>query len=195
MKNILFAICILFVSLSFTIENGKLSGVVTYKDSYVSSNQADAGSVIYAINAADVESTQYEGVTMVIDRFQIIKSEYFLSINNTIDPVSNKKVQDKFDAEANFTFKYINGFKQLPGIVKATTNSKGQYTLNLKPGKYYILVVSGSVKSNNIAESKGNIDYGTMDIKSAEKTLLDVNFEKNEMIWIKLITRRQVPGC
>ena len=195
MKNILFGVFVLIVTLSCIIENGKLSGVVTYKDSYMSSNQADMGSVIYAINEADIKSTEYNDISSVIENFQINKSEYFLSINNTIDPDRIKKAHDNFDAVSNFACKYISGFKKLPTIVKTSTNGTGNYSLNLRPGKYYILVISGSVKSNNIAEFKGNIDYRIVDIKSTGETLLDINFEKHEMIWIKLITRRQLEGC
>jgi len=195
MKKILFGIIILIVAMSFTTENGKLSGVVTYRDAYRLSNQADAGCEIYAISEADLKSTQYNNITGVIENFQLNKSEYSLSINNTIDPVRIKQVQDIFDTLSNFACKYISGFKQLPTIARVATNVTGKYTLSLRPGKYYILLVSGSVKSNNIAEFKGNIDCKIVDIKSAGETFLDVNFQKQEMIWIKLMTRRQLNGC
>jgi hypothetical protein len=202
MKNILFGIFILFVTLSFTIENGKvpgengtLSGVVTYKDSYLSPNQADAGCEIYAIPEADVKSTQYDELTRVIENFQRNKSEYFLSIYSTIDPVRIEKVKDDFDAASNLAFNYINGLRQLTPIVKAVTNGTGKYALNLRPGKYYILFISGSVKSNSIAESRGKIDYKVVDIKSAAEDFLDVNFEKTENTLIMLITGLQRQGC
>jgi len=202
MKNILFGILILIATASFTtgngklsVENGKLSGVVTTRDSYELTNQTDAGSEIYAINEADARSSGYNDITKVIESFQINKSGYSLSVYNTIDPVIIKKAQDNFDAVSNFTCKYLNGFRQLPAIVRAATNGAGKFTLSLNPGKYYILVVSGSVKSNNIAEFKGNIDYKTVDIKPSGEAFLDVNFDKHEMMWIKLITSRQQQGC
>jgi hypothetical protein len=202
MRNVLFAILTLSITLSCTFENGnlsgedgKLSGIVTYKDTYESSCLADAGSEIYAINEADVRSTQYDDIANVIENFQIFKSEYTVSINNTIDPDRIKKAQDNFDITSDFTSKYITGFKQLPQIVRAKTNGAGKYTLSLRPGKYYILIVSGSVKSNNAAEFTGNVDYRIEDIRSAKETSVNVNFEKNERTWIKLILRRQLPGC
>ena len=202
MKNILFGIFILSITLSCTKENGKvsgedgkLSGIVTYKDSYGSSNQANVGCEIYAINEAAVKSTHYDNITMVIGSFQINKSEYSLSIYNTIDPDRIKKLQDNFDTVSDSASKYISGFKQLPAIVRASTNGTGNYTLSLRPGKYFILFVSGSVRSNNIAEFKGNIDSEIVDIKSAGETFLDVNFEKHENIMMMLITRRQLEGC
>jgi hypothetical protein len=195
MKNIFFGSIILLVTVSWTIENGKLSGVVKYKDSYGSSNQADAGSEIYAINEADLKSSQYENIAIVLERFQINKSGYSLATNNTIDPVRIKKAQDFFDTVSNSANKYIRGFKQLPAIIKASTNGTGNYTLSLKPGRYFILVISGSVKSNNIVELKGNIDYKIVDIKSAGETFLDFNFVKHELMWIKIVTPRQPEGC
>jgi hypothetical protein len=195
MKTILYIMFILSVTLFSTTENGKLCGIVTYKDSYESSKRPDAGAEIYAINETDVISTQYDRITGVIENFQISKSGYSLSVNSTIDPDRIKKVQENFDNAAKYTGEYISEFKQLPSVVRAVTNGKGNYTLNLKPGKYYILIVSGSVKSNNISELRGNIDYKIVDVRSAGETSLDVNFVKHEMTWIKLITFRQQPGC
>ena len=203
MKNILFGILILSATLAFTNgkgklsgEKGKLSGTVTYKDYYELSNQADAGSEIYAINEADVKSTQFGDLSNVIESFQTNKAYYSLARYNTLDIARIIKLQDDFDTASKFAFNYIRGFKNLPTIVKASTNGKGNYTLNLKPGKYYILVISGNVKSNNLLEAKGNIDYKIVNIKSSgETTLMDVNFEKSENLMIMLLTARQREGC
>ena len=195
MKNLLLYTAILIVTLSFTIENGRLSGVVTYRNPNGPANQADLGSEIYAINEADLRSTQYDDIINVVGNFQRNKSQYSLVEYNTIDPVRIKKNQDNFDALSTFACKYINGFKQLPAIVRAATNETGKYTLLLRPGKYYILFVSGSVKSNNIAEINGNIELETVDVKTAGETFLDEEYEKKERIWIKLITSWQPDGC
>jgi hypothetical protein len=195
MKNILFSIFILGLTLSCAIENVKLTGVVTYKDSFGSSSKSDAGSEIYAISEADIGSTQYKDITTVIENFRRNKEIYSLSLYNTVDPGKSKKAQDFFDTLSNSANKYISGFKQLPGVVKTSTNGTGNYTLNLKPGKYYVLVISGNVTSNNRAEFKGKIDYKIVDIKSAGETFLDVNFEKNENPLIMFVTGWQLQGC
>jgi hypothetical protein len=195
MKNILFSILLLVVTLSCTIENVKLTGSVTYKDKFGSSYNADPGSEIYAINEADIGSTQYKDITTVIENFRRNKEFYSLSLYNTIDPGKSKKVQDNFDTLSDFAFRYISGFKKLPAVVRAVANGTGNYTLNLRPGRYYILVVSGSVKSNNIAESKGNIEYKSVDVKSAGESFLNFNFEKHENSVILLMTGWQMQGC
>jgi len=195
MKTLLFGIIILIVTLSFTVESGKLSGLVTHGDSYGLANQADAGCEIYAISEADLKSTQYVDIANVIGNFQRNKSQYSVSVYNTIDPVRIKNIQDSFDALSNFAFKYISGFKKVPAIVKTVTNGTGKYTIALKPGKYFILVISGSLKSNNIVEYKGNVDIKITDVKASGESFLDFNFEKQEMIWIKLITSGQINGC
>jgi hypothetical protein len=195
MKNILFSILILSTTLSFRTENGKLSGIVTYKDYYELSNHADVGSEIYAINEADIKSTQYGDFSNVIERFQNNKSAYSLARYNTLDISRIIKLQDNFDTASKFVFNYISGFKKLPAIVKASANGKGNYTLSLRPGKYYILIISGILKSNNIVESKGNIEAKIVDIKSAGETFQDINFEKSENIMIMLITAWQRQGC
>ncbi|MEI7980231.1 MAG: hypothetical protein WCI71_01170 [Bacteroidota bacterium] len=198
MKKIL--ICIfLGVSLSFTIENGKqpsengkLSGVVTFKEVYASEKQADPGAEIYAVNETDIRSTQYDAIESVMGNFQFSKFNYFLSINTVIDPRKIKKTQDDFEVASDLAFKYINGFMHIPGIVRAAANATGKYTLKLKSGKYYILVISGSVKSSNIAESTGNIDFKIAEVKSAGETFLDINFIKHE----RIISFSLVPaGC
>lgn len=202
MKNLLFGILLLIVTLSSSNEHGipagdqgKLTGAVTYKDYFESSNQADPGCEIYAVPAADLESTRYEDISMVLDNFQRSKSGYSLSVYNTMDPVRLENARENFDAVSDLTGKYLTGFKQLPTVVRAATNGTGNYTLNLQPGKYYILVVSGSIKSDNIAESHGNIAYKTVDIKSAGETFLNFNFEKSENMLIMQISRWQPQGC
>jgi hypothetical protein len=123
------------------------------------------------------------------------KSDYSWARYNTLDLAKIIKLQDNFDTVSKFAFNYIRGFKKLPTVLKASTKGTGNYTLSLRPGKYYVLVISGSVKSNNIVESKGNVDYKIVDIKSAGETFLNVNFEKFENIMIMLITAWQRQGC
>ena len=200
MKNILLAILILSVTLSFMIdddsfpvENGKLSGNATYTDSYQSTSQADAGCELYSISEADLKSTQYGDITGVIENFRRNKSMYAYSMNDIVDPGKIKKVQDNFDTLSKFISGYIGGFKQLPAVVRTSSNGKGNYMVNLKPGKYYILVVSGSVKSDNIAESKGNIGYKVVDVEPVVETLLHVNFVKHEPFWF--MSMFNLAGC
>lgn len=195
MKNILSGIILLIITLSFTTENGKLSGIVTYKDTYESSSQADAGGEIYAISIADAKSAKYGDLAKVVGRFLENKSNYSLSVFNTVDPERVKTLQDYFDTAANYTAKYISGFRKLAAVVKTSPNEKGMYSLNLKPGKYYILYISGNVKSDNTAESKGNIDLKVADVKSAGETLMDENFRKHENFMILLLTGRWLQGC
>ncbi len=195
MKNLLIGIVLLFVTLSFTTDNGKLSGVITYKDAYESSNQADAGCEIYAINKADARSSQYGDLAKVVGHFLMNKSNYSVSVINSIDPERVKKAQDYFDSVSDFTFKYIRGFKKSPAAVRAATDGKGNYTMNLRPGTYYLLFVSGNVKSDNIAESKGNMDLKVAEIKSAGVTQLDENFRIHENFMLMLLTGRWMQGC
>jgi hypothetical protein len=195
MKKILFGILLLCVTLAFTIDKGKLSGVVLFKDAYKSSCQADAGSEIYIVSQSDVKPTQNEDLSWVIGNFQMFKSQYAFQINNSLDPARGKKAQDNFNDAADLTFRDINKFKHLPAVIKVKTNEKGNYSVNLKPGKYFILIISGNVKSNNIAESQGNFEYRDVEIKSAGETILNVNFEKHDMTWIRLITALKGQGC
>ena len=195
MKNVLVCIILLLVTLSFTIENGKLSGKVTYKDIYELSARVDAGGEIYAISQADARSLQYGDLAKVIGRFMMNKSNYSQSMFNTIDPEREKTMQDYFDSEAKFTSNYIVGFKKLPAVVRASVNGKGEYILHLKPGKYYVLFVSGNVKSNNMAESKGNIDLQVVEVKPTGETLLDAEFKIHENFSIMFLTGKLLQGC
>jgi hypothetical protein len=203
MKNILFGILILSATLAFTTgngnlsgENGKLSGVVTYKDYYYeSSYHADAGSEIYAISEADLKSTKYADLSDVIENFQRNKAGYSLARYNTLDISRIIQLQNNFDTSSKYTLNYINGFRKMRTVITASTNGQGNYTLSLRPGRYCILVISGNIKSNNILESKGNLEYKIANIKSAGETNLDVNFEKTENIMIMLMTAVQREGC
>ena len=199
MKKILLGILILVVTQSFKTdngkppaENGKLSGIVTHKDYYVSAKQADEGAEIYAVNETDLMSSKFKSIEGVMGNFQYSKSNYFLSTNTLIDPAKIKKAQDYFDDASEVASKYISGFRQLPAVMRTSANATGNYTLNLKPGRYHVLVISGSVKSNNTAESKGNIDYKIVDVKSTGETFLDVDFIRHE----RIISFAPVPaGC
>jgi hypothetical protein len=200
MKKILPGICILVVILSFKIdtgglskENGTLSVVATFRDGYRSPDLADVGCEIYAINEADLRSTKFGDLKSVIEEFQGYKYDYLLSVYNSIDPARNNKLRDNFDTLSDFTSKYIRGYRNLPAIVRAATNRTGTCTLSLKPGKYYILFTSGSLKSNNIAESKGNIGYKIVDIKSSQETVQNVHFQKYEITGIMMA--RNLSGC
>jgi uncharacterized protein YxeA len=202
MKKILFGIIILLVTLSFTPENGKLSaetgklsGVVTLTDSYASSNQADTGCEIYAISEADFKSGQSDELIRVMDNFQLHKSNYSLLVYNTIDPVKIQKARENFDVATEITLNYINGLKQVPAVLQTVTNSAGKYTLSLKPGKNYILFVSGLVKSSNTTESGGNIDYTTANIRTSTEASLNLNFEKKQNALVMFITSWQKEGC
>jgi hypothetical protein len=200
MKNILSGIIILGVTMSFTPdhervpgENGTLSVTATYRDAYTSSDQPDAGCEIYAVNQADIKSTSEVDLKSVIESFQGYKYDYLLSIYNSVDPARNAKLRTYFDTLSDFTARYISRFRKSPGITRAAPDGRGNYTMSLKPGTYYILVISGSVKSNNSAESKGNIGYKTVVIRPAQETIQHVYFQKYEMTGIMIA--RNLSGC
>lgn len=203
MKKILFGILILSIASSFKSgnknssgENGKLAGAVTYKDYYYDLvNHADAGSEIYAINEADVNPAQYEDISRVVENFQRNKSNYSLARYNTLDIGRIIKLQDDYNASLKSTFNSIHEFMKLPAIVKASTNVKGNYTLSLRPGRYLILVISGSIKNNNIAGSRGNIDSKNVVIEPGAEASLNFNFEKVENILNMLLFSRPQEGC
>jgi len=200
MKKFLSGICILVVMLSFKIDNavhsednGTLSVVASVRDAYTSMVQADAGCEIYAVNESDLKADKNGDLKMVIERFQGYKYDYLVSTHNLIDAAVNSSMRDNFDTLCAFTGKYISGFRKLPGIVRVVTNGSGHAELNLRPGKYYLLVISGTVKSNNTAELRGNIGYKIVEIKTALETIQNVCFQKYEMTGIMMA--RNLSGC
>jgi hypothetical protein len=202
MKTILLSLIILTVTMSFVTDNGtnsgvngKLTGVVTYKDSYELSAKADAGSKIYAISEADVKSSRFDNITSVLDNFKRNKTFCSMAKYNTLDVGKVQKLQENFDSQSNSASAYIAGFMKLPAMVRVSANKSGNYSLNLRSGRYYILVVSGSVKSNNMVESKGNVDYKIVDIKSSAETSANITFEKVENMMIMLLTATSPDGC
>jgi hypothetical protein len=195
MKKIILGIIILSVTLSFKADNGKLAGIITFKDSHETSNKPDAGCEIYIINQADVQPTPYYFFPVNINNFQMIKSDYSIAASDMIDPYRIKKAKDLYDTVSGVTSKLIEGFKKLPGVKKYMTDEKGKYSINLRPGKYYLLFVSGTIKSNNMAEIKGNVDAKEVVVNSGGETILNYTFEKQPMIWIKRIEASQRIGC
>lgn len=201
MKNILILISVLIVSFScakdpaaLPADSGKLSGTVTIKDLYGQDSRADAGSLIYVVREAEIATTQYRDIAMVVEMFRRNKSFYQLSVSNTADPSRVKRAKDNFDTLADYTRRFIGGFKQ-SAVVSAVAGETGNYTLTLEPGSYYILVISGSLRSDNLLEKNGNIELRTVNIKPSAETRLGVTFEKQEQMWIKLVAGWQQEGC
>ena len=134
MKNILLSIVVLCVTLSFTTEkgtragdNGSLLGAVTYKVSTESSLLPDAGCEIYIINETDVKSTKYADIADKIGLFQRNKTFCSYTIYNTIDADKIKKARENFASLSDYVWENIRGFQKLPAMVRAKTNSSGDY--------------------------------------------------------------------
>jgi hypothetical protein len=195
MKTILLGILLLGLALPSMKETGTLSGAVTYLDSNEPMNHADVGSEVYVISETELESTQFRNIGWAFDNFQWNKIEYSIALNKTIDPVEIQKSHDNFSEAARYTANYFTAFKKSPSVIKAKANGTGRYTLDLKPGRYHVFVVSACVKSDNVAEAKGNIDYKIVYVKPNSDTHLDLRFEKQEGLWIQLIKRRSPEGC
>ena len=85
-----------------------------FKEADESLKQADDRCEIFAINEDDVKSTDHNDIRGVIERFQVSKSWYAVSLFYTIDPRMIKLIQDNFDTVSKFTSGYISGFKNLP---------------------------------------------------------------------------------
>jgi len=202
MKKILISIVLLSLFSSFMNNNrkqhdeyGRLSGVVTVRNPYGSVKQADPGCELFAIAAADIRSAGSEDLTQVIEKFQRDKYEYSMSVNSTTDPVRIINEQNNFDAISISAAKYISRLKKWPSVIRATADGTGNYALDLKPGKYYILAVSRGVRSNNPLEANGNIDISTTDVKTSRVTLLNFNFEESDNVRIILLTGWRRQGC
>ena len=180
---------------SFTTGNAKLSGFITFRDAYEPFGQADAGSEIYIINENDVKSTIYSEIAQVVESFQLSKTFYADILYNTLDPKKIRTDREDFETYSVYASKYILGFRKLPAISRATTNGTGNFTVNLMPGKYYILVISHNVKENNIIESNGKIELRVMEINSAKEASMNVIFIKNDMVRVIPYIVRQSTGC
>ena len=201
MKKYLFAILVLSVILSFRVdtgnpaaESGKLSGSVTYKDTHSAPAIADAGSRIYIISEENVIQPQYSNMETVIDIFKQYKSDYTRFQYNVVDPGRIKKSLDQFDTLSAFNNRLIRGFIRLPGMMKTVAGESGSFSVNVKPGKYYILVVSGNVRSNNATELNGNIDFKTVEVRPGGECVTNFQFIRHDMIWIVPMTKRP-EGC
>jgi uncharacterized protein YdgA (DUF945 family) len=115
-----------------------------------------------------------------------------VSSANSVDPARNKKLGDEFDTVSYLSARFIKGFRELPGMIKTGTNGSGSYSVSLKPGKYYILFVSGNVKSKNTTELNGNVGYKFVEVKSAKTTVQNAVFQTHETIGIMPLN---LSGC
>ncbi len=202
MKKLILIIFTFYVATSFTTinsslpsEKGTLSGMVTYKTSCTSADKADAGSEIYIINESEVSSSTYRDLPMVVENFQNNKSDFAWLQYNVVDPVKVKKIQDNFDTLSGFAYRFIRGFRTMPGVVRNSADGAGKFSLTLQPGRYYILAISGNLKSDNIVESTGKILYRMVEVKSADKPMVNITFEKQDRLMPILISRSLLKGC
>lgn len=187
MKNNFFGIpIVIIILLSVTVngrqtaESGKLTGIVTFKQTVGSPAVTDEGSVVYLLSEAGARSTPYAGIGRVMENFRMNKSFYLQRIYTTLDPSRINMLRDGLDTLSLNAARIVRGFTQMPAVSRSVADARGCYTLSLKPGKYHMLVLSGGVTSNNIVESNGAIQYRIVDVKPGGVTILDINFDRQE---------------
>ena len=86
------------------------------------------------------------------------------------------ETQEKFDSLDKKCLYAIYKIDQNNPQLK-TVNSTGSYSFKLKPGTYYILVISGNRKNINMTESTGKIYCEKIIIKENENKDFSYNFE------------------
>jgi hypothetical protein len=176
------------------LDKGTLSGAVTMKDSFGSIIQADAGSAVYVIPVSGLANTPWKDLAQVMDEFRSNKSFYTLSVWNSTDPATIGKAREDYYAASSDAARYIEGVKLFPGTIRVLSDRSGTFAVRLRPGTYYVLAVSAGTRSYNEAESRGNVDLKTVEIKQAGESVLNVRFDQQEMTGI--MPFRFVPaGC
>lgn len=181
MKKVLLLLLILSTAVNGQVKqkskaintSGKLAGTITYDLTPLAPTKPDVGATIF-IRQSDVikESAQdvmanYMKAKMYTYLYSVEKNENDYKQLQLL----NAETKEKLDALDNTTAEFLAKFKKDPKTIMITTDQDGNYSVNLKSGRYEIIICSNN-KSNkkSVTELNGMVYSYFIDIKANETT-------------------------
>lgn len=196
MKKVLLINMIALLAISCKQEPGTVTGVVTYFFNEYQGYKADVGAEVYLtsencdsinnyldashakqrielnkLNLEELESYgENENSEMINDLNKLIKSDQEIVSSYTKDTAI-------FDQNEEKAFSKLHKIKTNNETYKTTVDGVGNFTIDVPPGKYNAIIISIGRTKENLLEVRGQIIIKSIEVKSKEKTNVDIKFE------------------
>ncbi len=161
-----------------TTAEGTLKGTVTYEKVVMETPTPDAGATVM-IRKSDIvrESpqdtlTNYKSIVLTRHLYETTKDAYFLGQLEK----KNAETKEKFDIIAKATFRNFYNLMKNPETITTKADAQGNYSVNLKPGRYEVVFVSATLKAVNLIESRGRIDSYFVEVRPGETKVQNNKF-------------------
>ena len=107
---------------------------------------------------------------MINDLNKLIKSDQEIVSSYTNDTAI-------FDQNEEKAFSKLHKIRTNNETYKTTVDGVGNFTIDVPPGKYNAIIISVGRTKENLLEVRGQIIIKSIEVKSKEKTKLDIKFE------------------
>ena len=124
---------------------------------------------------------QYEGKKRYKIQYEEAKKRYDEAKASQNDHYEQTKkyrmeTKEKFKAFDSRAFNLTYGITLNRKAEISTVDAIGNYSLNIEPGKYYILILSKNRKDNNLTESDGKIFLKEIELEKGKTIDISYNF-------------------
>jgi len=196
MKKILLISMIALMAVSCKQEPGTVTGVVSFFFNKYQGYKPDIGAKVYVTlencdSIDDYLRASEAKASIELDKYYLEEFKSYGEKENkqTIDDL-NKSITNKQEIVNNYakdttTFKQ-NEEKAYLILIKIKTNKDtyettvdgvGNFTIDVPPGKYNVLIISVGRTKVNLLEVDGQLIIKSTEVKSKAKTNIDVKFE------------------
>lgn len=196
MKKIFLISAIALLAISCKQEPGTVTGVVSYFFNKYQGYKPDIGAKVYVTlencdsiddylraseAKANIELNKYyldefksygekENKQTIDDLNKTIASELEIVNNYAKDTIAFKQNEEK-------AYSILNRITTNKETYKTTVDGVGNFTIDVPPGKYNVLIISVGRTRVNLLEVGGQVIIKSIEVKSKAKTNIDVKFE------------------
>jgi hypothetical protein len=181
------------IAISCKKDPGTITGVVSYFFNKYQGYKPDIGARVYLTTEncdsideylrASEAKLQLEEDSLDLKEFKALgEKEIVDDLNKSIkstEVILNSYAKD----ETTFKQKEDKAFNSLHRIMankdtyKTTVDGVGNFSVEVPPGKYNVIIISVGRKKLDLLELDGQIIIKSIEVKSKEKTNIDVKFE------------------
>jgi len=162
------------------VAKGTIKGTITYSGKSGSPTLPDTGALVL-IHKSDVvqESAQdsirsFEKVVLIKEIYEMTKKEAYLESLKEINAETPEKFKVLDEAATNYYFHV----KRNPTTVSATVDGAGNFSIQLAPGRYEVIIKSkGITNETSMFEITGSIENFFIEVKAGEIKTQDYNFK------------------
>ncbi len=165
--------------------DGNVRGVVTYYLTKQNVTKPDVGARVTIVDSASVPDFNLA----VVDTFHFgnsyleIYNQYKLNHAKVPRDIPEQMMVWKSDTKTTFdlltrrAYKEINTLKKAENQIKSTTDDKGLFNVTLKPGTYYVYIISNYATGETIMDLDGKVFCKKVHIKSKNESFVRSSFD------------------